>query len=63
MDDTIYLVTIETEDSEKYKYVFNKKPKEKDFKGMFFKDYPFYEKTDWKVCISFSIEKFEIIKL
>jgi hypothetical protein len=60
----IFLVQIDTEDGEKYRYVFKEKPDEKEYKNLFFTENGInYEESDWNNCIRHSIFELEVIDL
>jgi len=61
MINTVYLVQIDTEDSEHHFYVYSYKPTKAELKKMFFEEWEgTYEKSDWEVCISVTINKHEV---
>jgi len=58
----VYLVTIDTEDCEKHRYIYNYKPTVKEYKEKFFTENDgVYEKRDWNVCIGHEVVEFNVI--
>jgi len=59
---TVYVVTISTEDGEEYKYAFYQRPSETKIKGLFYRDNGGnYKRKDWGVNISHNVEELTII--
>ena len=59
--DKIYLVEVNTEDSETYRFAYNNKPSVEEIKDTFF-DYTLgtYEVEDWGICISHTIHELKV---
>lgn len=59
---SIFLVTIHTEDGEKYMYPFCQKPSETKMKSLFFKiNGHTYSRKDWKKSIWYEMVELDII--
>jgi len=62
-DEKIYVVLIETEDTEKYYFAFKTKPTVKVIKKIFFEETgDTYDISDWGICISYKIIKLNILE-
>jgi hypothetical protein len=54
---TIYIVTVNTEDSEKYLFAYDYCPNKTEIKKRFFEQHgENYPEDDWGVCISYDME-------
>lgn len=58
----IYLLEVETEDGETYRFAYDYKPNKKEIKDCFFEHTgPTYEIEDWGICISHKIHELKLI--